>query len=36
MFQPCDEDEANEFVLAGMEDYWNWGAARAWEAGGRA
>ncbi|KOT66553.1 MULTISPECIES: DUF6461 domain-containing protein [Streptomyces] len=34
MFQPRDEDEANEFVWAGMEDYWNWGAARAGEAGG--
>ncbi|MFH8753414.1 DUF6461 domain-containing protein [Streptomyces rimosus] len=34
MFQPHDEDEANEFVWAGMGDYWNWGAARAGEAGG--
>ncbi|CAM5525971.1 MULTISPECIES: DUF6461 domain-containing protein [Streptomyces] len=34
MFRPHDEDEANEFVWAGMEDYWNWGAARAGEACG--
>ncbi|KWT63694.1 hypothetical protein ADL21_00970 [Streptomyces albus subsp. albus] len=34
MFQPRDGDEANESVWAGMEDYWNWGAARAGETGG--
>lgn len=34
MFRPHDEDEANEFVWAGMDDYWNWGAARAGETGG--
>ncbi|MER7000007.1 DUF6461 domain-containing protein [Streptomyces sp. NPDC000410] len=34
LFTPEDEDEANEFLWAGMEDYWNWGAARAGEAGG--
>ncbi|MFI0716448.1 DUF6461 domain-containing protein [Streptomyces inhibens] len=33
MFVPQDEDEANEFLWAGMEDYWSWGAARAGEAG---
>ncbi|MEN2424321.1 DUF6461 domain-containing protein [Streptomyces rimosus] len=34
MFRPHDEDEANEFVWAGREAYWNWGAARAGESGG--
>ncbi|MEU8913180.1 DUF6461 domain-containing protein [Streptomyces nigrescens] len=34
MFFPADEVEADEFVWAGMEDYWAWGAARAGEAGG--
>ncbi|WP_331729673.1 DUF6461 domain-containing protein [Streptomyces platensis] len=33
MFLPQDEDEANEFLWAGMEDYWSWGAARVGEAG---
>lgn len=34
LFTPQDEDEANEFLWAGMEDYWSWGAARAGEANG--
>ncbi|MGW2918199.1 DUF6461 domain-containing protein [Streptomyces angustmyceticus] len=33
MFLPRDEDEANEFLWAGMEDYWSWGVARVGEAG---
>ncbi|MFJ9472506.1 DUF6461 domain-containing protein [Streptomyces caniferus] len=33
MFVPQDEDEANQFLWAGMEDYWSWGAARVGEAG---
>ncbi|HEY9371189.1 DUF6461 domain-containing protein [Streptomyces sp.] len=34
LFTPEDEDEADEFLWAGMEDYWSWGAARAGEANG--
>lgn len=34
LFTPEDESEANEFLWAGMEDYWTWSAARAGETNG--
>ncbi|MET7801880.1 DUF6461 domain-containing protein [Streptomyces decoyicus] len=33
IFTPQAEDEANEFLGSGMEDYWSWGAAWAGESG---